>query len=424
MTKKILNLLTNNLGLKLAAVVLAIILWLIVVNIDNPQTTITYTQTAQFTNEDIITENGKVYEILDNSNVIKFQVTGPRTIVEGLSVSDFTVTADLNKIDLSLGLVPVEVVANRYASKLQITVKTTNVLVSIEDLKIQQFAVNATATGTPQQGYALGEVKCDPATITISGPESTLAKIDKVIASINIDGMYASRSQKIVPTILDEKGEPIVSSTITIEPSSVDVSAEILETKTVNIECEYEGSIKSGYSLVAVECLPETITVKGNSDALASVDKIVIPSSALGISLLEKDTEKTISIDSYIPEGVEIVDKDNSSIVVRLTISGSTSRTLDVPIADLEVKGLKNGYNIEFEQNVIKVTLTGNEDVINKIEASDIRLSIDVSDEGEGNFHLTPDAGKLANVSAVKVSIVSGKITIDGGEDDSNSDDE
>ena len=143
MAKKILNRITNNIGLKLISVVIAVVLWLVVVNIDNPQMTVTFTSSANIINENIIKDNGKVFEVVDNSDSIKFSVTGPRTIVEGMSASDFTVTADMNKIDLDLGLVPVEVTADRYASKVSISVKSTNVRVSIENVKSQQFAITS-----------------------------------------------------------------------------------------------------------------------------------------------------------------------------------------------------------------------------------------------------------------------------------------
>ena len=70
MAKKILNRITNNIGLKLISVVIAVVLWLVVVNIDNPQMTVTFTSSANIINENIIKDSGKVFEVVDNSDSI------------------------------------------------------------------------------------------------------------------------------------------------------------------------------------------------------------------------------------------------------------------------------------------------------------------------------------------------------------------
>ena len=70
--------LTNNFALKLISVIFACVLWLVVVNVDNPLVTRSFKAMAKIENEDIITNNGKVFEILDESQMITFTVTGPR----------------------------------------------------------------------------------------------------------------------------------------------------------------------------------------------------------------------------------------------------------------------------------------------------------------------------------------------------------
>ena len=67
--------LTNNLGLKLLSLLAAAIIWLVVVNIDDPVSTRTYSSIpVEVINEDTITSEGKVYSVLDNSDVINVTV--------------------------------------------------------------------------------------------------------------------------------------------------------------------------------------------------------------------------------------------------------------------------------------------------------------------------------------------------------------
>jgi len=70
---------TNNFGLKILAVVFACVLWLAVVNIDDPVTTRSFTTTVSVENNDYLTGIGKYYEIVNNSNTITFKVSGKRS---------------------------------------------------------------------------------------------------------------------------------------------------------------------------------------------------------------------------------------------------------------------------------------------------------------------------------------------------------
>lgn len=411
MAKKILNRITNNIGLKLISVVIAVVLWLVVVNIDNPQMTVTFTSSANIINENIIKDNGKVFEVVDNSDSIKFSVTGPRTIVEGMSASDFTVTADMNKIDLDLGLVPVEVTADRYASKVSISVKSTNVRVSIENVKSQQFAITSGTVGTPMDGYAIGEVTCEPATVTITGAESVINSIDKALANVNVDGMYSDRVQTVVPQLYDEDGKRITSSNVTIEPSMVEITAQILETKSVPVSYEYTGALKDGYIIESVKCLPETVTLKGEKSELAQIDEIVIPSEVIDLSQETGPQEKTVSIASYLPEGVDPVDADQSSVVIKVELVTFTTRTLNIPLSDVILENLHSDLEVNFSGETVKVTVEGEKDAVNALTEGDIELKLDFGNMKKGgSFQLTPTVNKIEGINKISVSKIKGTL--------------
>ena len=62
--------LTTNLPLKIIAFVFAAFLWLIVANVANPVTKSTYTNIkVTIANDDVITQGGEVYTVLDDQNV-------------------------------------------------------------------------------------------------------------------------------------------------------------------------------------------------------------------------------------------------------------------------------------------------------------------------------------------------------------------
>ena len=64
--------LMNNFGLKLLAILLAIVLWMVVINIDDPAVRKTMTLSVTMKNQDYITEMGKYMDILGDRNTVKF----------------------------------------------------------------------------------------------------------------------------------------------------------------------------------------------------------------------------------------------------------------------------------------------------------------------------------------------------------------
>ena len=111
MKQKILKALTKDVGLKILAVVFSFLLWLVVVNIDDPKQTRTFTSVVTVTNADVLKNAGKLYEIKDGVNTVSFRVTAKRSIIEKLSPSDFAAVADMHNLENG-ERIPVTISAN------------------------------------------------------------------------------------------------------------------------------------------------------------------------------------------------------------------------------------------------------------------------------------------------------------------------
>ena len=56
--------LTNNFSLKIISLVLAIMFWLVIASIEDPETTKNFTIPVTKINEDMVRENDKTYEVI------------------------------------------------------------------------------------------------------------------------------------------------------------------------------------------------------------------------------------------------------------------------------------------------------------------------------------------------------------------------
>ena len=87
--------LTNNLGLKILAVLIASLLWLIAININDPVGQQTYTVNVQMVNLSKLTDNNKYVEVLEGSDTIRVTVRAARSVLSELS--DMALSIELAK---------------------------------------------------------------------------------------------------------------------------------------------------------------------------------------------------------------------------------------------------------------------------------------------------------------------------------------
>ena len=148
--------LTSNLGLKVLALFFAIVLWLVVVNVENPTRTKTFTAKVQVLNGSALTDEGKYYTVKDDDYTISFRVTAKRSVMDKLTNDDFSATADMNYREDTR--VPINLTAKQYASKVSISAQKYYLSITVGNMKSTSFVVEGKATGTPANGCTVGDI--------------------------------------------------------------------------------------------------------------------------------------------------------------------------------------------------------------------------------------------------------------------------
>ena len=98
------NKIIKNLGLKILALVTAIVLWLIVVNINDPVISTTFSGVpVEILNANLLTAEGKVYEVLEGTDEISITVSAKRSILDYLNNGNLHATADIAELNESDG---------------------------------------------------------------------------------------------------------------------------------------------------------------------------------------------------------------------------------------------------------------------------------------------------------------------------------
>ena len=92
MLRKLGKKIINNFGLKILAILFAVVMWIVVVNIDDPVIVKTYTTSVVPVNADYITTQNKYYEWLDGNNTVTFKVSA--ILSTGMSNSSASSSAE------------------------------------------------------------------------------------------------------------------------------------------------------------------------------------------------------------------------------------------------------------------------------------------------------------------------------------------
>ncbi len=345
--------LTNNLGLKLLAILVACIVWLIVINYADPIVSIRYSGIpVEFVNEDLLKSKGKVYEVLNGTDSVDVVIFGKRSVLETLSYENIHARADLEDITI-MNTVAIQVYSNKSNDQLDNIRQSRSVVeLNVEDIKEMPYTINVVVNGTPGDGYVMGDVSQNKNLVRVSGPESVVRRVAKAECSVGVTGRTSDLSTSADIRLYDENGKTVTHPNLTTNVSTVDVKVEILACKAVDIVYNYTGEPAAGYTVIGEPVADRTaVYIAGRQAALDKVERIVVPESLLDISGRNESLNATLNLKDYLPDGVRMInigdEEFDGRINVKVDIEELIERTFAIPIGNLRLENVPEDYKAE-----------------------------------------------------------------------------
>ena len=398
----------KNLGLKILAIVFAVILWLIVMNISDDQITKEINNIpVEQVNGDVLEEKDQVYEVA-KGDTVDIVVKGRRSIVSQLSASDFTAKADLSQMSIT-NSVQIDVQASRLGirDEIAITVLDNMMTLNLEDKVSSQFSVKVKTEGETRNGYAVGSAIANPNIITVTGPQSSVDKITDVIATVSVSGANKDISTQAVVRLYDAYGEEIVNDKLEYSTDMVDVSVTVFPTKEVDVNVEIQGEPAEGYAIENTLFQPTSVMIAGPTEDIAEISEIKIDD--ISVAGLESNLQKTVNLSNYLPDTVVAVG-DTAEIEITVNITQTSERKLTITKKDLKLRGKQADYNYTVTVSDLYVKLSGFEDMIGEVTVEDLWPVIDVSGLYLGNNMGVPVI--IKEIEGVKTEI-SGTVNVE-----------
>lgn len=383
--------LTANLGLKVLAFFSAVLMWLVVVNIDDPVTEKTYTGVpVSVINEEVVTTTNRTYQIVDDTQEVVVTVSANRSVLNKIRSEDIVAVADMK--ELSLGTqIPIEVSIPGFKYE-KVFTSPGNLQVKIEDEAKNNFPITPSTIGTVREGYVLGELKSNPEKVTLRGPKSVIDSISRVVAEANVSGLSENADIE-GRLILYDANNNVIDQTLlanNLGKDGVSVRVTLHQIKSVPVKLDTSMiTAASGCRISAVNVEPREVRVTGKEEDLDKLDEIEIPAEDFTISNLSERTERMVDVSPYLPDGVTLVEENASSVVVTILIEQPGVKNYEVSTSSITVKNLANDLEISYRAVDLEIQVKGPAEIL-KVFTLAKKVSIDLKEYQDAGTYLVP----------------------------------
>lgn len=368
----------------IASLVIAVLLWAYVIGTQNTSITqelsnipITLTHTVELNERGLAVSN-------INLESIDVDVTGSRSLVNGVNASDVTATVDLATATKGENELNIVVRVPSSISGLRVSPKTASkAIVEIEDLVQKQVDVSITYTGTFDEGQAGDTVSIATPKVTVSGAESIVNTVASVRGTVDASRL-SEDSTEITCQLQAVNAEGNQVSGVVLSQESVSVKSVLSQTKSVPVRVEIVDNSSDG--MVRKTTIPENVSVVGRADRLASISYL----EAQPVDITNIAEATNIPLTFELPEGISLSDRnDESSLAVALTLSPVETKVFNYTVSEIGLIGVSNRMVYTGARGTeIVLTVKDDADTLNGINKGSISLSCDVSNLSAGVYTL------------------------------------
>jgi len=399
--KKLLKSLRTNPGLKILSVVIAIIIWYVVVDVNDPVETNTYQVRVTPANESYI-ENGKqIYRIEDEYKTVQVYVKGNRSKLRKVTADNISVVADLTQIvDLNRDPVMVPLTATVPGiSAANVTLARTTIPITIENIASVELPVSVdVGTSVPGTDFEIGKLTPNPETIIINGPESVINKLGSVVATTDVTGMTADGTKQATLKLLDKNGEEVSQDTIQDdltfdggvpeETVIVDLWSKVSD---IGFNVQYSGTPAQGYQVGSITTTPATVTLAGTDTALEAIEesggRLNISSDLITVAGASSDVTASVKLSDILPEDTKLATGQADNVTVKITILKNDSREMTLDVDDIATENLASDLTISYDQSELKFIVEGSKTALQDLTTGSVSAEIDLSEmKTEGDY--------------------------------------
>lgn len=373
----------RNWGLKLLSLAIAFVIWFLVVQINDPKDTSSFSNIqVKITNTDLLENANKVYEILDNTDRVRVTVRAPRSILQEIRSGDIVAEADVSKLtDINTIAITYDI-ENVDMASVEITGNHNVVKLNVEEKRRKYIQVDYKVVGEVSEGFILGNISLEQNRIEISGPQSAVDQVKNAFVEIDVDNATSSLSADLELHMNNTDNEEVTLNNLNKQMDYIHVSAEVLPTKSVPVVVAYQGTPAQGYIVTGDPLLePTEILVAGSQRVLLNLSAITIPAKDIDISDAEATVEVELAVSDYLPSTVRLAESGfDGKLKVQVPIERILNMTLRVPVSNITFANIPEGLEVEASEadRTVDLEVSGLSEYVSMLRGTNVYGTVDV----------------------------------------------
>ena len=305
MIQRMKSIVQRNFTAKIIALMVAITLWVIVMDDQNPAVDREYTIGVTLDNVP------KGYRIAQDAETMKLKVRAQRSYFVNVDSGDFKAKVDLEGMGEGTYRLPIHIQMPQGFEVLEMEPGTVEIV--MDPYVENQIKAELIVTGSTAPSVTIAKVQQNYDMVTVIGPKSAVEQVSRVIGYVGLTGNDSDFTLQVPLSAINDQGREVPD--VQVVPSLLEVNVQMargLSKKVVTVRPVLENNLPQGYVVEAVRAFPSSIEIAGSDALIGSMDGIATEN----ISLKDHDRTFTAPVKLILPEGITVTNPDVSVNIV------------------------------------------------------------------------------------------------------------
>jgi YbbR domain-containing protein len=340
---------------------------------------------------------------------VQVNVRAPRSTINQLSASSDGARVEVSLANLGAG-------QHELALRPLIDSETVSIVSSrpltasivLERLIERDAPVRISVIGVPLIGFERERESIDLRSATISGTESSLARVTDVVAEISVEDLRASIAQRVRWQARDAQGEVVDGVRITPAEARAEVEIRRLANyRDFPVRVRLQGSPARDYSIASITSNPQVITLFGDEDDIKTLPDY-IETLPIDIDGATESIDQRVGLN--LPPGNVTVVGGAESLAVQVRVrveaqQGASTVSRQPVLSGIDV----SKFEAIVTPSSVDIVLTGPLPKLNQVRTDDVKVLLDLTGLGEGVHQVAPQVvrpdGIVAQLTASVVQV-------------------
>jgi len=376
--------LTHLIPTFLLAFALSVAVWILAITAEDPAEVRAFPYPV---NIEMIGQDPTFLLTNNPAKTLTINLRAPKTVWANLLADRTSIRAvvDLSAMSSGRHTVPVQIQIGQRPVEI-VSYSPSNVEVTLESLLNRAMDITLQIRGEPAVGYRADIPEMNKTKATVSGPESAVKRVQEIRAVFDQSQAHEDFEQTVNLLALDNNELPV--SGVTVNPDKVQVKEKIIQRggyRNVVVKVVTSGIIANGYRLTNISAYPPSVTVYSTDPQIVDNLPGYVETSPINLAGLKDDREIRSSLN--LPVGISVVGDQTVNVQVGVSTIESSVTLNGMRV---EVIGVDPSLEAKVSPILVDVIISGPMPLLDNLKTSDVRVSVDMTNDLEGTYQRTP----------------------------------